>query len=516
MSFLGAGFAIGAARAITGRLKDKQQKEEARFAFIKEAVDKGLSEFETQAGATKTSIERLYKRAEDHVLSNGLHQDLNKLEKDERDILEADLSSQGINLYLMKNPQIDTEFIINPELYAPGKVGDNNKAAILKSLSKIGLKKILEAQQSPNFDVNNASHVAAILDARLGTKGRFKAAATRSVLADGTPGEYTNREVISTGFSPENYVSQPVAEKVSLGKRISNFFNPMDEQEAIAQYAKDNNLSIAQTERLFRAGQTEAMDAFTETDLEGMAGSIYGDLPDLTLRNIQTLIPTDAKTVEEINSFFLKQIAEGTLQDAIYKNPNLPLLPENIKFDGETFMGKDGNPVSNDTIKKIYQDIITGQGTQSLVEVLPGYNEGAIRHRNDKDNVNDIFKNASVVWTAARGKDTQNVMDNLNEAIKNAGLPSIDSIGANAQGVNPRDVAKAMANGGNYLYTDDLVFGFQGSRPAERRTVSQILNEIMNTLSQKGVPSESLVPMAHQVLSLYLLEEGTTQNTLTE
>ena len=104
MSFLGAGFAIGAARAITGRLKDKQQKEEARFAFIKEAVDKGLSEFETQAGATKTSIERLYKRAEDHVLSNGLHQDLNKLEKDERDILEADLSSQGINLYLMKNP----------------------------------------------------------------------------------------------------------------------------------------------------------------------------------------------------------------------------------------------------------------------------------------------------------------------------------------------------------------------------------------------------------------------------
>jgi hypothetical protein len=516
MSFLGAGFAIGAARAITGRLKNKKEKEEARFAFIKKAVDQGLSEFETQAKGTKTSIEQLYKRAEDHVLSKGLHQDLSKLEKDERDILEADLSGQGINLYLMKNPQIDTEFIINPELYAPGKVGDNNKAAILKSLSKIGLKKILEAQKSPNFDVNNASHVAAILDARLGTKGRFKAAATRNVLADGTSGEYTNREVISTGFSPENYVSQPV-EKVGLFKRISNALTPMDQKAAIAQYAKDNDLSIAQTERLFRAGQTEAMDAFTETDLEGMAGSIYGDLPDLTLRNIQTLIPTDAKTVEEINSFYMQQIAEGTLQDAIYKDPNLPLLPENIKFDGETFTGKDGNPVSNDTIKKIYKDIITGQGTQSLVEVLPGYNEGNIRHRNDKDNVNDIFKNASVVWTAARGKDTQNVMDKLNNAIKNAGLPSIDSIGANAQGVNPRDIASAMANKStNYLYNDDLVFGFQGSRPEERRTVSQVLNEIMTTLSQKGVPSESLVPMAHQVLSLYLLEEGTTQNTLTE
>ena len=513
MSFLGAGFAIGAARAVTGRLKDKKQKEEARFAFIKEAVDKGLSEFETQARGTKTSIESLYKRAEDHVLSKGLHQDLNKLSKDEQDILNSELGAQGINLYVK---DVDGNNMLNPNLYDAGKVGDSNKTAVIKGLSKIGLKKILEAQQSPNFDIDNASHVAAILDARLGTKGRFKAAATRNVLADGKLGEYTNREVISTGFSPENYVSQPVAEKIGLGKRISNFFNPMDEKDAIAKYAKDNNMSIAQTEKLFRAGQTEAMDAFTETDLEGMAGSIYGDLPDLTLRNIQTLIPTDAKTVEEINSFFLQQIAENTLQDAIYKDPDLPLLPENIKFNGETFTGKDGNPVSNDTIKKIYKDIITGQGTQSLVEVLPGYNEGDIRHRNDKDNVNDIFKNASVVWTAARGKDTQNVMDNLNNAIKNAGLPSIDSIGASAQGVNPRDIASAMANGGNYLYTDDLVFGFQGSTLDERRTVSEVLNEIMNTLSQKGVPSESLVPMAHQVLSLYLLEEGTTQNTLTE
>tara|TARA_R100001129_G_scaffold30022_1_gene19906 strand:+ start:9324 stop:10862 length:1539 start_codon:yes stop_codon:yes gene_type:complete len=512
MSFLGAGFAIGAARAVTGRLKDKKQKEEARFAFIKEAVDKGLSEFETQARGTKTSIESLYKRAEDHVLSKGLHQDLNKLSKDEQDILNSELGAQGINLYVK---DVDGNNMLNPNLYDAGKVGDSNKTAVIKGLSKIGLKKILEAQQSPNFDIDNASHVAAILDARLGTKGRFKAAATRNVLADGKLGEYTNREVISTGFSPENYVSQPV-EKIGLGKRISNFFNPMDEKDAIAKYAKDNNMSIAQTEKLFRAGQTEAMDAFTETDLEGMAGSIYGDLPDLTLRNIQTLIPTDAKTVEEINSFFLQQIAENTLQDAIYKDPDLPLLPENIKFNGETFTGKDGNPVSNDTIKKIYKDIITGQGTQSLVEVLPGYNEGDIRHRNDKDNVNDIFKNASVVWTAARGKDTQNVMDNLNNAIKNAGLPSIDSIGASAQGVNPRDIASAMANGGNYLYTDDLVFGFQGSTLDERRTVSEVLNEIMNTLSQKGVPSESLVPMAHQVLSLYLLEEGTTQNTLTE
>ena len=513
MSFLGAGFAIGAARAVTGRLKDKKQKEEARFAFIKKAVDKGLSEFETQAGGLKTSIESLYKRAEDHVLSTGLHQDLSKLEKDEQDILNAELGAQGISLYVQ---DAEGNNMLNPNLYDAGKVGDNNKTAVIKGLSKIGLKKILEAQQSPNFDVNNASHVAAILDARLGTKGRFKAAATRNVLAGGKLGEYTNREVISTGFSPENYVSQPVAEKIGLGKRISNFFNPMDEKDAIAKYAKDNNMSIAQTEKLFRAGQTEAMDAFTETDLEGMAGSIYGDLPDLTLRNIQTLIPTDAKTVEEINSFYMQQIAENTLQDAIYKDPDLPLLPENIKFDGETFTGKDGNPVSNDTIKNIYKDIITGQGTQSLVEVLPGYNEGAIRHRNDKDNVNDIFKNASVVWTAARGKDTQNVMDKLNNAIKNAGLPSIDSIGANAQGVSPRDVAKAMANGAKYLYTDDLVFGFQGSRPAERRTVSQVLNEIMSTLSQKGVPSESIVSMAHQVLSLYLLEEGPTQNTLTE
>ena len=61
MSFLGAGFAIGAATALTRRLKDKREKEEARFAFIKEAVDKGLSEFETQAGTTRASIEQLYK-----------------------------------------------------------------------------------------------------------------------------------------------------------------------------------------------------------------------------------------------------------------------------------------------------------------------------------------------------------------------------------------------------------------------------------------------------------------------
>jgi hypothetical protein len=98
MSFLGAGFAIGAARAITGRLKNKKEKEEARFAFIKKAVDQGLSEFETQAGGLKTSIESLYKRAEDHVLSKGLHQDLNKLSKDEQDILNSELGAQGINL----------------------------------------------------------------------------------------------------------------------------------------------------------------------------------------------------------------------------------------------------------------------------------------------------------------------------------------------------------------------------------------------------------------------------------
>ena len=99
MSFLGAGFAIGAARAITGKLKDKKQKEEARFAFIKEAVDQGLSEFETQAGTTKASIEQLYKRAEDHVIGTGLHQDLNKLSKDELDILNSELGTQKINLY---------------------------------------------------------------------------------------------------------------------------------------------------------------------------------------------------------------------------------------------------------------------------------------------------------------------------------------------------------------------------------------------------------------------------------
>ena len=59
-------------------------------------------------------------------------------------------------------------------------------------------------------------------------------------------------------------------------------------------------------------------------------------------------------------------------------------------------------------------------------------------------------------------KSVQKAELEFNQAIKNAGLPSIDSIGANAQGVNPRDVASAMAKGGNYLYTDDLVFGFKG------------------------------------------------------
>ncbi len=129
MSFLGAGFAIGAARAVTGRLKDKKQKEEARFAFIKEAVDKGLSEFETQARGTKTSIESLYKRAEDHVLSKGLHQDLNKLSKDEQDILNSELGAQGINLYVK---DVDGNNMLNPNLYDAGKVGDSNKTAVIK------------------------------------------------------------------------------------------------------------------------------------------------------------------------------------------------------------------------------------------------------------------------------------------------------------------------------------------------------------------------------------------------
>ena len=139
MSFLGAGFAIGAARAVTGRLKDKKQKEEARFAFIKKAVDKGLSEFETQAGGLKTSIESLYKRAEDHVLSTGLHQDLSKLEKDEQDILNAELGAQGISLYVQ---DAEGNNMLNPNLYDAGKVGDINKTAVIKGLTKIGLKKI--------------------------------------------------------------------------------------------------------------------------------------------------------------------------------------------------------------------------------------------------------------------------------------------------------------------------------------------------------------------------------------
>ena len=513
MSFLGAGFAIGAATALTRKLKDKREKEEARFAFIKEAVDQGLSEFETQAGTTKASIEQLYKRAEDHVISTGLHQDLNKLSKDELDILNSELGTQGINLYV-KNPNDPKgDNILNPKLYDAGTVGDNNKAAVIKGLSKISLKKLLEAQKNPNFDVNNASHVGAILDARVGLKGRFKAAATRNVLADGTPSEYTNREVISTGFSPENYVSQPV-EKISLFKRISNALTPMDQKAAIAQYAKDNNLSIAQTERLFRAGQTEAMDAFTggktSEDIEGLAGSIYGDLPDLTLRNLQTLMPSD-KTVKEQEAYVISLITNNQIKDAVYKNPDQEAISGNINYDDQNnqFIGKDGNLISEEDFMNIYSTydaksnkLVSASAERSILSRLKEFDPNTdIRHRNDPDNMTDYYKDLAVIFEVARGSDTTTnakILEGISSRLQDAGLPSLDVLQKSGD-VNL--FADGFLRGNQFMYhPDDKTFGPLGSTSTERITGQQLFREIIQDLMVDQTPSEDILPMAHAIM----------------
>lgn len=510
MSFLGAGFAIGAATALTRRLKDKRQKEEARFAFIKEAVDKGLSEFETQAGTTRASIEQLYKRAEDHVISTGLHQDLNKLSKDELDILNSELGAQGINLYVK---DVDGNNMLNPNLYDEGKVGDNNKAAVIKGLSKISLKKIFEAQKNPNFDVNNASHVGAILDARVGLNGRFKAAATRNVLADGKLGEYTNREVISTGFSPENYVSQPV-EKVGLFKRISSFLTPMDQKDAIAKYAKDNNLSIEQTERLFRAGQTEAMDAFTggktSEDIEGLAGSIYGDLPDLTLRNLQTLMPSD-KTVKEQEAYVISLITNNQIKDAVYKNPDQEAISGNINYDDQNnqFIGKDGNPISEEEFMNIYETydaksgkIVSAGAERSILNRLKKFDPNTdTRHRNDPDNMTDYYKDLAVIFEVARGSDTTTnakILEGISSRLEQAGLPSLDVLQKSGD-VNL--FADGFLRGKQFMYhPDDKTFGPKGSTSTERITGQQLFREIIQDLMVDQTPSEDILPMAHAIM----------------
>jgi len=118
MSYLGAGLLVGAATAVTKKLSNKEKKEEARYAFLKEAVEKGESEFKTDKTKTLANVEELYADTKDWVQSN-IANSITKTEgadntpvyKGTLDLLE----SMGVNVYT----KINGKKVLNPDINKP-------------------------------------------------------------------------------------------------------------------------------------------------------------------------------------------------------------------------------------------------------------------------------------------------------------------------------------------------------------------------------------------------------------
>jgi len=497
MSYLGAGLLVGAATAVTKKLSNKEKKEEARYAFLKEAVEKGESEFETDKTKTLANVEELYADTKDWVQSN-IANSITKTEgadntpvyKGTLDLLE----SMGVNVYT----KINGKKVLNPDINKP-----DIQKNVVEGLTKIGLAKLVNAQRSGNFDISSAKHRHAILDVRLGGPSAIKA----SVLRDDKE-NIINESIMNDGFDLGQY-SEPIAKKVGLGKRISNFFNAADDDELLNRIAKERGISIDAARRLVSAGQTEEMDAFQPGSLEENLGSRYGDLPDVSLSNVSTLIPSDRDTIAKQESYIMSLIADSpqTIINASYQNPDLPEMPNNIQFDAESklFTGKDGKPIPQEQIDRMYKGYLSYVDKAKIPEgnietLLPEYDPSTGMHRNDSRNLTSLMKRYALLFEASRGKDTQNVMERINAKLEELNLPGISN-----QFSNDNQYVQSFVGDNNHLVdVKSFTFGFKGSRPDQRKTSSEFLYEIMSDLAKDGVAAEDIPRRAHIILQRYL------------
>jgi len=500
MSYLGAGLLVGAATAVTKKLSNKEKKEEARYAFLKEAIDKGISEFETGKSEATANANYVYNKAEEWVQSSGLITDIAKqtdnntyVYQGTMDILEslgvpvyARDASNKIQLDNNGNKQFNTKLTTDPNLRL--KLNDG--------LTKIATSKLLSAQRDANFDIGNDNHVSAILAANVGGDSRFKP----SILLDGPQGQVVNKNIVNDGFNLGLYAEPVTTEKVGLGKRISNFFNAADDDELVRRLAKEENISIEDAKRLVRAGQTEEKDAFTGTLKENI-GSLYGDLPDITVQNLFTLIPTDADTIPKIEAAITKQLANETLDNAVYIDSNLSDNRSHINFDPvtKTFKDKNNKAISNSDLVEFYTNFRKDTATGDLTNLLPSFESTDTRYKNDATNMTDYFAEIATTYSTAKGEGYADIK-NISQSLKARGYPELDQV------VNERDLVKRVndiLDAKGLKYNNTLTaFRFTKTQTVDQRmNMSEHIYGITQILQQYSVPSDRIIPLTHIILA---------------
>ena len=511
MGFMGAGFAVGAANAVSEKLNTKAVKEEARYAFLKEAIDKGESEFKTGLSDTKGFNKELYADTRDWVTANILK---DVVKTDGNNVAEYSgtldlLDSMGVPVYV-QGPTQNNKFgvkadgrVINPLINEP-----ENQELLIEGLTKIGLAKMVSAQRSGNFDIESQRHRHAVLDVRLGGQSGIKASVLRENMDD-PRSPIVNKSIVNDGFDLGQY-AEPIAEKIGLGKRISNFFNAADDTEILRGLAKEKGISIEAAKRLVSAGKTDEIDAFETGNLEESLGSQYGDLPDVSLSNLSTLIPSDKDTIDKMEAYIIQGIQDNPedFKDASFIDPNLPEMAGNITFNPQSklFMGKDGKEISNKALIDLYTPY-TNKNTLkvpegNIVALLPEYNPETDMHRADDRNITQLSKRIALTIESARNDKTR-VIDiaGISAAMKKIGLPGIgDRFSDNSE------IIRVLSERNTYrLDKKSMTFGFVGSNQNQRKTISEVFYDIAEMVAATGDSGDEIAKRSHIIMQRYLV-----------
>lgn len=499
MSFFGAGLAVGAATAVSKKLSNKKNKEEERFAALSSAFDQGKSEFDLAKGSMSKDMQTLYNRTEQFVVSSGLVTTIDKTDAEGnfeyQGSLDA-LESMGINVYAGTT---NKDGIFIPTLKDNKKVFNNSLDAktLTHALTKLGLAKLSSASEgNENFNINNGAHFEAILNARIGKNSKFKPSLLRDENDDG---KVINTSVLNSGYELGAY-ADPVAKKIGIGQRISNFFNPADDPELIRRIAQENKISIKDAERLVKAGQTEEQDAFAPSSLEANLGSEFGDLPDVNLQNLFSLIPTDADTLAKVEASALKIIASDnkTVKNLVYQNVNLPDGPDHIKFNDaeKSFKDRNGDIIDNEKIVNILTSYSINQQTEDITTILPKWKSDDKRYIGDANNMTDYFGEIATIFT--RVGDGMTELASVENQLQNRGFPKLNQVKSHEKIIDEIN-SKLLDRGLKYNKTFNA-WRFESEIPENRRNLSQHLNAIVEMLKTYSVASEDLIPLAYRVV----------------
>lgn len=516
MSFFGAGLAVGAATAVSKKLSNKKNKEEERFAALSSAFDQGKSEFDLAKGSMSKDMQTLYNRTEQFVVSSGLVTTIDKTDAEGnfeyQGSLDA-LESMGINVYAGTT---NKDGIFIPTLKDNKKIFNNSLDAktLTHALTKLGLAKLSSASEgNENFNINNGAHFEAILNARIGKNSKFKPSLLRDENDDG---KVINTSVLNSGYELGAY-ADPVAKKIGIGQRISNFFNPADDPELIRRIAQENKISIKDAERLVKAGQTEEQDAFAPSSLEANLGSEFGDLPDVNLQNLFALIPTDADTMAKVEANAVRVLGGDTttVKNLVYIDSNLPEQPSHINYslDDKAFKDRQGNIISNDEIVKVFIDIQKNQQTDTdLSDILPEWQAGDKRYIGDASNMTDYFGEVATIFTRA-GEGMIKFAD-LQKTLLDRGFPDLAQV-KGKEAIIKEVLAKMSANKIKFNKTLNH-WRSATTIPENADNMSGALNGITRILKSYSVKSEDLIPMANIVMAKYITEFAEEHGTLND